>query len=136
MTRGKPRMTRLWKVLAALACCPLAGSIAAEAQAATKIPLVTDLITVSAVEGPRGDYESIKRIKSIDAQGVHIAYTTERHKKPVLRTVRPVDQANARHYLLRFAANYPEVVPNSTGFGPSKLVYTELKTKGRSEFSC
>jgi len=129
-------MTGLWGILAAVVCCSLVGSIAAEAQAATKIPLVTDLITVSAVEGPRGDYESIKRIERIDAQGVHIVYTTERHKKPVLRTVRREDQASARHYLLRFAANYPEVVPNSTGIGTSRLVYTELKTKGQSDFSC
>src|SRR5688572_27748445 len=106
------------------------------AQQAPRIPLSAGLTLVSAFEGPRGDYESFKRIERIDDEGVHLAYSTERNKRPVRRTVRPVDLASSRHYLLRFAENYPEVIQGTTGIGTSKLVLTELKSRGHATFAC
>jgi outer membrane protein OmpA-like peptidoglycan-associated protein len=101
-----------------------------------KIPVTKGLQVTNAIENPRGDYESLLTIEMIDAEGLHIVFSGPRVTTPVRRTVRPVDLESARHYQLRFGLEYPEVVPNSTALGTSKLVLSELKTRGEAEFSC
>jgi outer membrane protein OmpA-like peptidoglycan-associated protein len=105
-------------------------------QSQPKIPLTKGLQISHAIENPRGDYESMVTVERIDADGVHIVFTGATVKKPVHRTVRPVDLESSRHYQLRFGLEYPEVVPNSTALGTSKLVLAELKGGREADFSC
>lgn len=116
--------------------CLAAVSDVLSAQGPPKIPLTKGLQISHAIENPRGDYESMVTVEKIDADGVHIVYTGARVKKPVHRTVRPVDLESSRHYQLRFGLEYPEVVPKSTALGTSKLVLSELKSGREAEFSC
>jgi outer membrane protein OmpA-like peptidoglycan-associated protein len=114
-----------------------AASPQLSAQAPPKIPLTTGLQISHAIESPkRGDYETMVTVEKIDSDGVHIVYTGATVKKPVRRTVRAVDLESSRHYQLRFGLEYPEVVPNSTALGTSKLVLSELKGGRDAEFSC
>jgi outer membrane protein OmpA-like peptidoglycan-associated protein len=113
-----------------------AASPQLSAQAPPKIPLTKGLQISHAIENPRGDYESMVTVEKIDADGVHIVYTGATVKKPVHRTVRPVDLESSRHYQLRFGLEYPEVVPNSTALGTSRTVLSELKGGREADFSC
>jgi outer membrane protein OmpA-like peptidoglycan-associated protein len=124
-----------WFVVLTLMSQSVVTPASSQSKPVLKIPMIAGLTTVSAVEGPRGDYESTKKIERVDSEGVHMVYLPARGK-PVYRTVLPVDQERSRHYLLRFAQNYPRIVPNTTGLGASKLVLTDLKKRGHAGFRC
>lgn len=123
-------------IAARVALAGVLAASAAYAQAPPKIPLTTGLQITNAIENPRGDYESLLTVETIDPAGVHIVFSGPRVTKPVHRTVRRVDLESSRHYQLRFGLEYPEVVENSTALGTSKLVLSELRKGGEVQFSC
>lgn len=122
--------TRRSVSLALLALCGTPLS----AQTTQPIPLTQGLMITNAIANPRGDYESHLRIDKVDDKAVYIVYTAPRTLRR--RTVRHVDLDTSRHFQQRFGGNYPSLIPGSTGLGTSRLVLTDLKNKGRAEFSC
>jgi len=52
--------------------------------AADRIPLCKGLTVVTAVSEPTGDYESIKRVEAMDAEGIHLHVSADRPKAPGL----------------------------------------------------
>lgn len=123
------------------ACFALAVLLAAAHTAATNttIPLCGGLRLVTAVSQQEGDYESIKTIESVTAQGVAIKYSSERlengatKKLTVRRVVLPEDLASATLYMHHFNNRAPQRIPGTTAIGTSAAVLRTLKTKGEVE---
>lgn len=125
-----------WAALLALASPAHAGS-------PPRIPLCAGLTIITAVNQPDGDYESIKRVTRVDANGIGIRYTSERKvvdefsgsDQPVLqrvealRSIRAEDQASAPIYLVTFRKDMPETIAQTTALGASQAVYKSLKTR-------
>jgi outer membrane protein OmpA-like peptidoglycan-associated protein len=135
--------------------------LTAAAQQPPAIPLRAGLTVVQAVVMTTGDAELIVRVDDVNAEGVRITYSGQfltntgddplsallgGGKKPArkgelarvkgVRTIRRADMESARHWQSQFGNNQPQVFPGTTSFNVSALVFTELKTKGQSEFSC
>ena len=144
-------------VLRALTSLALAGCIVTTPHAADlvpRIPLRVGLTIVTAISDRQGDYESIKRIESADANVLRLKYSTERPKpadildvgspddgkpKPLIsstayRNILRKDLVEADHYLQQFAPLplIPETFPGATAVGVSTAVLQALKTKGES----
>lgn len=115
----------------------LAGRVPLGAQSPPRIPLIAGLTKVNAVVNIRNpDYESFETVERIDAEGVHIVFSGPTIKKSVRRTVRLEDMKSSSYYLLRFALNYPTVVPNTTALGASKQTFADLKAGKELDFTC
>ena len=105
------------------------------------IPLCKGLTIVTAIDDPKGDYESVKRITDVTADGVHLTVNGDRptplgvRKVSVSRTVRRDDLKTASFYLLVFDSGAPVSVPGSTALGTSAAVLAALKTKGAAELA-
>ena len=109
---------------------------ATTAQGSPTIPLCAGLTIVGAVNEPRGDYEPILQITSVDDRAVHAKYSTNtvvggvvRHLT-VSRTILKEDLARSGMLVNWFTAQAPVTIPGSTGFGTSAAVLAALKTKG------
>jgi outer membrane protein OmpA-like peptidoglycan-associated protein len=116
----------------------------------TTIPLCPGLTIVTAVSQPQGDYESIKRIESVTAEGVRIRYSsympdpkgdydsTTVAPPPwvpfvVYRTVRRGDLEASSTYMQQFApTGVPETINGTTALGISRKSFRELKDKGKT----
>lgn len=107
--------------------------------AQTTIPLCAGLTIVGAVNEPRGDYEPIITVESVDRDGVNILYSAQVQTPGSLRQIhvrRRVllrDMQNARLVIAWFDPSAPKALPGTTALGPSTRVLRELKTKGQSE---
>jgi outer membrane protein OmpA-like peptidoglycan-associated protein len=113
----------------------------ATAQAAPQIPLCVGLTIVGAVNEPRGDYEPILRIESIDDRAVHTSFSVDvlvgagvRHIK-VARTVLKDDLSRAALLMHWFSPVAPITIPGSTAFGTSTAVLRSLKSTGAAELA-
>ncbi|HUQ99043.1 MAG TPA: OmpA family protein [Gemmatimonadaceae bacterium] len=113
--------------------------MASQAVAQTKIPLCPGLTIVGAISEPRGDYEAIITVESIDSHGVNLRYSAQVETPgairnvTVRRTVLPQDIRNARLVVSWFNSSAPRTLPGTTAFGPSASVLRSLKTKGEAE---
>lgn len=129
---------------------PLWLSIGSDSIAAitTTIPLCPGLNIVTAINQSSGDYESIKRISSVDEASVTLHYSSEqeildpfsdqppeRVATKVTRRILREDQQKAGYYLAVFSPLLPETVPNSTAISLTDENYTRLKTTGKAEVS-
>jgi outer membrane protein OmpA-like peptidoglycan-associated protein len=103
------------------------------------IPLCAGLTVVTAIDDPRGDYESIKRVTKVTADTVQLVVNGDKptangvRKINVARTVRLEDLRSASLYLHIFDPRAPTLVPGSTALGTSMAVLTALKAKGAAD---
>lgn len=126
---------------------------------AMEIPLVKDLVVVTAFTSPTGDYESIKSIIDISASAVTLAYALEGERKPVKnghlldsavhgasnpyddpkdhfsgqRIVDLADLRSARAYAFGFA-DRREHIPGTTAIGASSQTLEDLRAGKETEF--
>ncbi len=115
---------------------------AEERVAPTRVPFVEGLTTVRAVSEPRGDYETLRMIDSITADGYRLTTSgevpaddgTRMLEVNVVRTVRAADQRSARRMRTWFhtgdARQYTGTVP-----GFSAAVVTDLRKTGAAEIT-
>jgi outer membrane protein OmpA-like peptidoglycan-associated protein len=149
-------------VLRPLARLALAGCLLTTLNAADlvpRIPLRVGLTIVTAVSDRQGDYESIKRIESADADSWRLKYSTERPKpldilgdvvlpgdpipfrplvsSTVYRNILRKDLVDSHLYLQQFSPPplIPETFPGATAVGVSTAVLEELKTKGQCQIT-
>jgi outer membrane protein OmpA-like peptidoglycan-associated protein len=112
-----------------------------EADSAPLIPLSKGLTLVTAIEQPRGDYESIKRVTATDERAIRISYSTRGlaasgvEDVTAERTVLRADLRNARTYRMVFGQNDAPLFPGSTALGISRAVLEDLRTAGEAELS-
>ena len=123
------------------------------------VPLRKDLTIVTAINEPaRGDYESIKRVTSLNERDVTLSISgdapasgdplaglfgekprqagkSESQSFRIRRTVRREDLKSAHAYMQSFLEGSPETFPGSTALGVSAAVLGELKTTGQSELA-
>ena len=112
------------------------------------IPLRPGLTIVTTIANPKGDYETIKQVDAVDAQGVHIHVSYPERDLPqsiangasaakataaaalftARRTILRADLDSARHYQLRFHTHHPALFRGTTALGTSAVVLKELKT--------
>ena len=121
------------------ACC-VTQPVAADA--GSTVPLCPGLTIVTAISQPEGDYESIKSVESVDANGVQLKYSAEHPVKDVpggpshlakldlARLVRLVDLRTSNQYLQIYQTDLPNNIPGTTAIGASGAVLTELKSAG------
>ena len=119
------------------------ASIVSAVAATPIVPLCPGLTIVTAITEREGDYESIKRIDSVDGKGVRLKYSTEHvardmpghpiQKLNLLRSIRIADLKNANKYLQEFGSTTPIEVPGTTAIGTSSAVLSALKSTGASE---
>jgi outer membrane protein OmpA-like peptidoglycan-associated protein len=132
----------------ALVSVTAAAAMQTAPRAAPTIPLCPGLTIVTAVSQPQGDYESIKRVESVGAEGVRIRYSsympdpasdndsTTVAPAPwvpfvVHRSVRRGDLEAAASYMQQFAPQgVPETVKGTTALGISSNSFRELRNKG------
>ncbi len=126
---------------------------------AMAIPLVKDLVVVTAFSSPSGDYESIKSVIEVTPAAVALAYALEGERKPVKnghfldsavhgasnpyeeprenisgqRVIDVADLRSARGYAF-FFANAREHIPGTTAIGTSTQSLDELRAGKDSEF--
>lgn len=108
---------------------------------ASVAPPRSGMLVVTAIGDVDGDYESMKQIRSIDADGITLTYHGEKPKDgsqviaDVTRLVRAQDLNTAHNYAEMFGMNQPHSFPGTTAITASKEVFLELSEKGSSEFS-
>jgi outer membrane protein OmpA-like peptidoglycan-associated protein len=124
---------------------------------AIPIPLVKGLVVVTAITDPAGDYESIKSIETVGAQGVQMHYSADLpspkmtallggaekgqadpknefpDKVEGTRIIDQADLANAHSYTEIFA-NKAEHFPGSTAIGASTETLNQLRAGQQVEF--
>ena len=117
----------------------------ASSSAGEGIPICPGITIVTAVTQVDGDYESIKTIESVDADGVRLKYSSERavrdfpggpsklRRLSISRVVRVSDTKEAHLYLQEYQNGLPVTVPGTTAIGTSSAVLTALKTTGEAE---
>ena len=146
-----PLMTHARLTRALVATCALAvyygapvarAAVAPPIAAATRIPFVVDLKTVSAVTMPQGDFESLKIVDYIDERGYRIVLSAEAPAddggRPVLivvpRKVSAADQKGARKRRPYFHSgdgkSFPGTVP-----GYSAAMINALRSTGKVSFT-
>jgi outer membrane protein OmpA-like peptidoglycan-associated protein len=127
---GKERGDRAARGATDDAYAPFAGD-----PAAVRIPLVEGLTIVTALAEAAGDYESIKRIQSVDDSTVALSYTAD-HPTDVKasRIVRREDLRDARQYARWFSTSLSGVLPGSTAIGVSSAVLRDLLAGTDAEF--
>ncbi|MEO5894339.1 MAG: OmpA family protein [Vicinamibacterales bacterium] len=113
----------------------------ASASAAASIPLCEGLTIVTAIEDPKGDYESVKRVTRVTSAAVDLMVAGDRpigssiRRILVPRTFLRDDLRNATFYLHYFDNQAPVTVPGSTAIGTSTAVLSALKNNGVAEIS-
>jgi len=126
-------MARSLTVAALLAVQPFSVGFA---QQPPKIPLVQELVVVTTLNDPMGDYESIKTVTAATDSSVALSYTAENpsgtHR--ITRTVGREDLLSANLYARLFDDNGPTDLPGSTAIGTSRQVLIELKANGSATF--
>jgi outer membrane protein OmpA-like peptidoglycan-associated protein len=136
MTPGSSSRFRLSKALPLLLALPPAALCAAGDGSRVEIPLCPGLTIVTAIEDPRGDYESIKRVTGVTPDAVQLSINGDRptpagvRKLILARTVRQEDLRRATFYLHIFDPRAPVLVPGSTALGTSAAVLSALKRAG------
>jgi outer membrane protein OmpA-like peptidoglycan-associated protein len=99
------------------------------------------MLVVTAIADPEGDYESMKQIQSINADGITLTVHAARSKddshanSEVTRLVLAKDLNTAHKYAELFGASQPRSLPGTTAITASKEVFAELSEKGSSPFS-
>jgi outer membrane protein OmpA-like peptidoglycan-associated protein len=126
-----------------------------ESSLGSMVPMKAGLRITTAIQQSVGDYESMKAIKSVNAEAVLMNYSADvpemqnpfddqakkQAEKPKLRSVRGSrkilreDLQNAHEYAEHFGESLPLTMPNTTALGISASVLNELKTKGQSPFT-
>lgn len=127
-------------ISAVMIAAALSSASAGPPAAPVTVPLCPGLTIVTAITQPEGDYESIKTIESVDADGVRLKYSVERvardmpghpvQKLKVSRVMRVADLKRADRYLQEFSPLTPVEVPGTTAIGTSSAVLSALKTAG------
>ncbi|HET7602091.1 MAG TPA: OmpA family protein [Gemmatimonadales bacterium] len=128
---------------AALLAASLALSpSAADGQTPRSVPLCPGLTLVTAVNGPEGDYESIKTIASADARGIAVTYSAQVPTKNgslrnwnMRRVMLREDLGAATFYAHYFHSNGSDTIPGSTTLGVSTAVLRSLKRTGTAEIT-
>ena len=104
-------------------------------------PPRSGMLVVTAIEDPEGDYESMKQIQAIDADGITLTYhgakPTENGQDiaDVTRLVLTQDLNRSHDYAQLFGRNQPRTLPGTTAISASKELLAELTQKGSTEFS-
>jgi outer membrane protein OmpA-like peptidoglycan-associated protein len=121
----------------------------------TVVPMKAGLRITTAIQQSLGDYESMKSIKTVNAEGVLMDYSADvperqnpfddqakkKSGKPKLQSVRATrkilseDLQNAHEYAQDFSPRLPLIMPSTTSLGISESVLNDLKTKGESAFT-
>src|SRR5262249_2253063 len=118
------------------------------------VPIKAGLRITTAIQQSRGDYESIKSIRSVNKEGVLMDYSAdvpemenpfdkgrqnaESPKTQSVRSARKIlreDLENAHEYAQNFSSSLPLTLPSTTALGVSASILSELKTKGGSQFT-
>jgi OmpA family len=127
----------------ACACAVVAFGLVRAADAPVRIPLCTGLTIVTAINEKDGrDYESIKRIESVDPDVVRLKYESD-HPPATLdfassrhtsakRAIRQRDLESAPEYMQIFNPKLPDLLPGTTAIGISRASLKDLKTKGET----
>lgn len=111
------------------------------AHAQPRIPLVKDLVVVSAVQRQEGDFEVVETVSDASADSIDFTVALAKGGKDVnglkdgdafTRTVRRTDLRNAHRINAVLQSGDPSVFPGSTYTQVSAEVLQELKTKGES----
>lgn len=100
------------------------------AAAAPVVVLRPGVTIVTAAAESEGDYESFKRVVSVNNDGGYQLSYTQRQRgrvKTIGRRVLGVDANNGRYYKARFWEGDPETIAGSTAIGISRAVFGELK---------
>lgn len=124
----------------------------AGAGAPASIPLRTGITFVTACNQFGGDYESIAKILSMDGNSVRVRVRADNVPNPLAglgqpkgapaaagtvegsRTVRTEDMRSAHELMEWFGPSLPESYPGTTAISFSSEVFTELKTRGQTDF--
>ena len=125
---------------------------AAGAGAPASIALRPGMALVTACNQFGGDYESIAKILGVDANGVRVRVSADNVPNPLgslgqpkgtpqaagtvqgSRTIRSEDMRNAHELMEWFGPSLPESYPGTTSISFSSEVFTELKSRGESDF--
>ena len=123
-----------------------------------QVPLTKDLVIVTAVQWPDGDYESLKRVVAVSDRNVTITVSAEAppvqgdpldffggssaggakgepRRVNARRIVRREDLQSAHEYVQRFWEDAPATFPGTTAVGVSSAVLSELKSKGTTKLT-
>ncbi len=122
-----------------LILCAAAGS-QSSAQSPAQIPLCPGLTLVTAVNGPEGDYESIKTIAGADARAIAVTYSAQVPTRQgslrnwnMPRVMLREDLGTATLYAHYFHSNGSDTIPGSTSLGVSTAVLRSLKRTGAAD---
>jgi outer membrane protein OmpA-like peptidoglycan-associated protein len=133
---------RLLAVVSVLGLSATVSISAAQTDAYARIPFVVGLSTVRAVTTPQGDYETVREIEAIDANGYRIVTSGEvpadngsgTIEVSVVRTVRAADQLASRRMRTYFhsgdAQTFSGTVP-----GVSAAVVNDLRKTGKAQIT-
>ena len=108
---------------------------------ASPAPPRSGMLVVTAIEDPQGDYESMKQIHAIDADGITLTYHGAKPSESgqdiadLTRLVLTKDLEKSHDYAQLFGRNQPRSFPGTTAISASREVFAELSQKGSSEFS-
>ena len=108
---------------------------------ANPAPPRSGMLVVTAIEDPEGDYESMKQIQAIDADGITLTYhgakptQNGQARADGTRLVLTQDLNKSHDYAQLFGMNQPRSLPGTTAISASKELLAELTQKGSSEFS-
>ncbi len=97
---------------------------------APTVVLRSGVTIVTAAAEAEGDYESFKRVVTVDGDGGYQLSYTQRQRgrvKTIGRRVLGADANNGRYYKARFWEGDPETIAGSTAIGLSRTVFDELK---------
>lgn len=107
---------------------------------APAIPLVEGLTIVTAIAEAAGDYESVKRVASMDAERIRVSYSATRKgggdgwkEVTAARIVRREDLQTGRTYRMVFTSGQTQTFKDATAVGVSAAVLDELRGVGRAE---
>lgn len=112
---------------------PVAGPVAPPIPKPATSPVVAlrpGVTIVTAAAEAEGDYESFKRVVSVDGDGGYQLSYTQRQRGVVRtfgRRVLGADARNGRYYKARFWEGDPETIAGSTAIGISRGVFNDLK---------
>lgn len=99
------------------------------------------MLVVTAIADTDGDYESMKQIRAIDANGITLSYHAAKPTgggqdvADLTRLVLTQDLDKAHNYAQLFGMSQPHSLPGTTAISASKEVFAELSQKGNSKFS-
>jgi outer membrane protein OmpA-like peptidoglycan-associated protein len=120
----------------------LFAPVAAAEVAGPRIPFVVGLNVVRASETEQGDYESLRTVDSIDAQGYRVTTAGEipaddgsgLFETQIERRVSADDQRTARRMRAYFHSDDPESFPGTVP-GFSAVLVNELRSGGKTAFT-